>query len=424
MCTKIKRSYFHRKSRNGTTYFKGNDPGDCPPVVRGHLFVLIRHVYICQELERIQLLLQFRRKHVIWTIGMQVAPIVLLLLTGCSDDMITDTIEMGYEWETSLPGTQGLRSQTLSNAFVEADRRDIINSIVIIRNGYLVAEKYFNGYDRNDMHNLLGASSCMLSALVGIALSENFLDSLNQTIMDFFPEYASPETDPRVFDITIRHLLLMCSGIDRESTVYSQIYYTDNWIRSTLEYPLTHDPGEQFRYNVFQTHLLSAIITHVSGMSTLDFANEYLMEPLDISIRYWEQDPQGIYFGGNSLYMLPRDVARFGWLYLNDGRLEGSQIVPVEWVETSISNMTEWEGFTWGEFHDYNYGYLWWTGKLREYDCYLDIGYGGQYIINFPTLNMVIVITAERNVDFSTADQHERFVLDFVANYLLTAVMF
>ena len=346
----------------------------------------------------------------------------LLIFWSCQIGLNPDSY-LPHEWKTSSPEAQGLNSRILNQAFREARQRGFINCILVVRNGYLVAEQYFNGYDKKDAHRVMSVSKSFLSALIGIAFRENLLDSLEQKMLDFFPEYVTPNLDQRKRDISIRHLLTMKAGIDHEQNNYFEIYTSANWIETTIELPLLSDPGERFRYNTFQTHLLSGILTKASAMSTLAFANTNLMEPLGITVQAWERDPQGIYFGGNGMEFTARDMAWFGWLYLNNGCLDGEQIVPAEWVEASLTNHTGWQNLTWGELHDYNYGYLWWLGKIKEYEIFLALGHGGQTIINFPALNLVVVTTAQSYVDWDTADAQERSVLDVVANFILPSVV-
>jgi len=117
-----------------------------------------------------------------------------------------------FEWNVSTPEAQGLDSNILADIFQDAESLSGLHSILIIRNGYLIAEQYFNGYDKNKIQLITSASKSFLSALVGIALREGYLTSLNQKMMDFFPEYDSPELNSRMYDITIEHLLTMKGG--------------------------------------------------------------------------------------------------------------------------------------------------------------------------------------------------------------------
>jgi CubicO group peptidase (beta-lactamase class C family) len=241
-------------------------------------------------------------------------------------------------------------------------------------------------------------------------------------MLDFFPEYVYQSIDPRKFDITIRHLLMMRMGIDVDENIYMQVYNSSNWVKTTIELPLLYNPGSRFLYNTYQTHLLSAIITKASGMSTMEFARRFLLSEMKIECAEWQQDPQGIYFGGNSMDFTPRSMARLGYLYLNNGNMYGKQIVPAEWVEESLTNFTNFNNATWGDLNDINYGYLWWLGKIKGYKVFLAIGHGGQFVVNFPELDMIVVTTAEWNLGWNTADQHERAILSIVANYIVTAV--
>lgn len=348
--------------------------------------------------------------------------ITLLFLLTCRENPTEPGNDSAYNWELSTPEDQGMDSEILNAAFKEAKNRAFIDGIVIIKNGYLIAEKYFNGYTKNSAHNVMSVSKSFLSAMTGIAFREGYLDSLNQKMIDFFPEYIYPEMDPRKYDITIRHLLMMRAGFDYEQNTYFQIFNSANWIKTAIVLPLFFDPGVKFYYNSVQTHLLSAIITKTSNMSTLEFANKFLIKPLGISIHQWEQDPQGYYCGGGGMFFTPRDMARLGYLYLHGGNIDGEQIVPAQWVDESITNFTGFTNLTWGDLKNYNYGYLWWLGELKGYKVFVALGYGGQFIMNFPELDMIIVSTSETNLDWDPADEHEHSVLNVMADYILPAL--
>ncbi|MGB5894369.1 MAG: serine hydrolase [Ignavibacteriaceae bacterium] len=347
--------------------------------------------------------------------------VTLFFLPVCSEGP-TEPDFSSYNWPSSTPEEQGMDSQLLAQAFEQGENREYVDCIMVIRNGYIVAEKYYNGYRKSSPHNVKSVSKSFLSALTGIALRDGHLDSLDLIMLDFFPEYIYSTIDPRKYDITIRHLLMMRAGFDHEQNNYEQITNSSNWLKSTIELPLYYTPGTKFSYNTFQTHLLSAIITKASGMSTLDLARNYLLKPMNIDVAAWQQDPQGYYFGGNNMYFTPRNMARLGYLYMNNGRLNGNQIVPAEWVEESLTNYTQFTGKNWGALHNYNYGCLWWLGEINTYEVFLAIGYGGQFVINFPDLNMIVVTTAESYLEWDTADQQEQSILNIVADYIVSAV--
>jgi CubicO group peptidase (beta-lactamase class C family) len=325
-------------------------------------------------------------------------------------------------WPVSTAEAQGLDRQTLAAGYDAAAGLSYTYSLLVVRNGYLIAEQYFNGDTRDTPNNVMSVSKSVLSALVGIALERGYVDSLNQRVLDFFPEYVSPTVDARKHDITIRHLLMMRAGFGRDEDVYFQVYNSANWIKTTLELPLQANPGEKMIYCTFGTHLLSGILTKATGTNTYDFAATNLCKPLGITLYFWEKDPQGYYFGGNSMGFTPRDIAKFGYLYLRDGKMNGTQIVPKRWVDESLTNFTNNPNLSWGDLKNYNYGYLWWIGELNGFRVYFALGHGGQFVLNVPDLDMIVVSTADPNFDWDVADEHERAILHIIASYVLGAV--
>jgi len=344
-----------------------------------------------------------------------------LVLSSCGETSLEPEITRD-NWLTSIPEEQGMDSQLLQQAIEQGEERGYVDCILVIRNGYIVTEEYFNGFNRETPHNVMSVSKSFLSAMTGIALKEEYLDSLEVKMLDYFPEYIYQSIDPRKFDITIRHLLMMRMGIDHEENNYFYIYNSSNWIKTTIELPLLYDPGTRFRYNTFETHLVSAIITKTSGMSTMEFAKKYLLDKLNINCTEWWQDPQGYFFGGNSMHFIPRDMARLGYLYMNKGKLDGNQIISPGWIEESLTDYTNFINFSWGDLDNYGYGYLWWLGEIKTHKTFLAIGYGGQFVINFPDLNLIVVTTADWQLDWATADEHEKSVLNIVADYIVPAV--
>ncbi|MQY79094.1 MAG: serine hydrolase, partial [Bacteroidetes bacterium] len=223
------------------------------------------------------------------------------------------------------------------------------------------------------------------------------------------------------------HLLTMRMGIKGEADddygVYWELYNSGNWIKETIESQLLNDPGEKMRYNTFQTHLLSAIITKATQQSTLDFAREVLFKSMKIDIDSWEQDPQGYYFGGNSMHFTPREIAVLGYLYLNNGRLSDMQILPIDWIELSLSPSTNKEHPNeWGAWKNYNYAYLWWLGQINEYDLFMGYGYGGQFVVVFPSINLIVVSTAKHQISPETSTVQEWAIFDIIAKYVLPSI--
>ena len=351
----------------------------------------------------------------------------LLVVIACSDEKPTEPKPALPLWNYSIPEAQGMDRQLLDSAFILAEAAGCIDGLVVIRNGFLIEERYYNGFTRTTPHNVMSVSKSFLSAIVGVALEQGYIDSLDERMLDYFPEYVYPEMDTAKYEITIRHLLTMRMGIKGEDAdnyaEYWRLYNSDNWIRATIETPLEYPPGERMVYNTFQTHLLSGIITKATGKSTRAYATSCLLGPMRIGVDAWEQDPQGYYFGGNSMYFTPQEMAVLGWLYLNNGQINSRQIVPSAWVDLTLTSSTN---FThpneWGELKNYNYAYLWWLGEMGGQAMYLAYGYGGQFVAVFPALNLIVVSTAPYEVDPDTSTVQEWSIFNIIAHYIVPSV--
>ncbi len=272
-----------------------------------------------------------------------------------------------------------------------ATQLDRLQSLLISYQGELVFEEYYNGTDPNRPANMKSASKSVISALVGLAIQQGYIDSVDVPIASFFPEYFSSIEDRAKQTITIKNLLTMQSGLETTSNRnYGRWVLSEDWIEFALNQPLIADPGTRMLYSTGSTHLLSAILTRATGMDTKTFAQEALTSPLGYSMSYWSQDPQGIYFGGNDMEMTPRQMLRFGELYLNDGQYNGEQVLAPEWVRVSHqAHATSPRGQ--GRF----YGYGWWLRDLAGMLVPVAWGYGGQLIFVVKELDLVVVATSD-----------------------------
>jgi CubicO group peptidase (beta-lactamase class C family) len=299
-----------------------------------------------------------------------------------------------FAWPAASPEQEGMDGAALDEAFRQADALPYAFSLLVVRHGFLVAERYFNGASPQDAHFIHSASKSFTSALVGIALDQGYLPGLDAKLLDYFPEDDSPELDPRKRDITLRHLLSMRAGFDwvETRTSFSPYMNSPDWSRYTIELPLRDAPGERFNYCTPETNLVAVIVARASGMSLRDLAQRFLFGPLGITISYWERDPAGYYTGGHAMCFTPRDMARFGYLYLNGGWIDGQRVIPEEWVRASLTR-TGRSGWDWGALEDEGYGYLWWLGRLAGHPVFFASGKGGQLIIDVPDLDMVVVTT-------------------------------
>lgn len=293
------------------------------------------------------------------------------------------------DWQLAPAAEVGLDAERLERAVEEIGALDGVRGVLIARNGRPVTERYFRGSTGRRQHNLKSASKSILSALAGLAVEQGVLD-LDQPIADVLPEAAGLD-DPRKRKITVRHLLTMTSGLESTSFGnYGSWVASRNWVGAALARPIEAEPGTRFSYSTGNTHLLSATLSRAAGSSTHDFAREHLFAPLGIGHSAWARDRQGVHVGGNNLSLMPRDVLRFGQLYLNRGRWGDRQVVPWQWIDESTRPglaAPRGRGRIYG-----GYGYLWWLRGPREKGAYIASGYGGQYIYVSPAENLVVVI--------------------------------
>lgn len=286
--------------------------------------------------------------------------------------------------------TRGLDPTLLDSAYADAARLPRLRSLLVARDGEILAERYFRGASADRPANVKSVSKSIVSALVGIAVAEGHLQGPEQPVAPFFPEYLARDPDPRKREITIGHLLSMQSGLERTSGGNYGAWVTSrDWIRYALARPIVEEPGGRMLYSTGNTHVLSALLTETTGRSTWAYARDVLAEPLGIRLPRWPTDPQGIYFGGNEMLLTPRAMVRFGELYRNGGRHEGRQVVPEAWVRTSLTPRTRspWSGDA--------YGYGWFLSEAAGHPMFYAWGYGGQFIFVVPELRLTVVTTSD-----------------------------
>jgi CubicO group peptidase (beta-lactamase class C family) len=312
--------------------------------------------------------------------------------------------------------TRGLDSLLLARAFERAAELPRLYSLLVARHGEVVREEYFNGRARDRLANTKSASKSVISALVGIAIAEGHIEGLDQPIAPFFPSYIPAEADPRIRDVTIGDLLSMRAGLEPTSFGnYGRWVASSNWVRFALQRPFVDDPGGRMLYSTGSTHILSAILTRATGMSTLAYAREKLFRPLGIQLAPWTRDPQGVYFGGNEMHLRPRELFAFAELYRNGGRHEGRQLVPEEWIRNS------WTRRTTSPFNGHGYGLGWWMRSAGGTDVFFAWGYGGQYAFIVPALDLTVVTTSDPVSPREGG--HNRALHDLVAEFFIPAAL-
>jgi CubicO group peptidase (beta-lactamase class C family) len=294
-----------------------------------------------------------------------------------------------------------------------------VRSVLVIRHGYLVYERYWHGFTASDGHDSRSMTKSFVSALVGIALRDRHLESLDQTVEDLLADHLPANADPRLRKATLKQLLAMTSGLAGDDSslggddkISDRMLSSRDWIRHILGRRLESNPGERFAYSSATSHLLSAIVADATSQSTLAFAQAELFGPLgiataralELTINHWPltqaeletfeqatvawpRDPQGYHVGGGGLKLPARDLAKLGYLYLNGGRWDGTQVVPADYVSASTQPQSD-PGIG-------DYGYQWWVTDDYGYESFRAQGYGGQLIYVIPELDLVVVITSD-----------------------------
>jgi CubicO group peptidase (beta-lactamase class C family) len=301
-------------------------------------------------------------------------------------------------------------------------------SLLVISHGALLFERYYHQSGVEDCVNVKSVTKSIISALVGIALREGYLTSLDQRVSEFFPQYFPATDDPRKREITLKHLLTLRSGLSwAEHESFGALLASDHWVQYALSFPLRYPPGERCVYSTLDAHLLSAILSQVTGSSTLTFANTYLFGPLGSTITQWTCDPQGYPIGGSELYLTPRDMAKFGSLYVQRGQWDGEQIIPEEYVEASTHTQVS-GGISMGAglptVLSETYGYLWWVSSIGPYPSFFALGFGGQTIYVIPDLEVVLVTTARWDVPVEQGEGRYAFRMghDLAEQFVLPGV--
>jgi len=338
----------------------------------------------------------------------------------------------GDDWQISTPAEQGLDPMLVAELYSNAAELETIYGLLVIKNGYLVAEEYFNGGSIEKKGHVQSVTKSFTSTLVGIALDQGCLTNLDQKMMDFFPEFAGQISDPRKQQITIRDMLQMRSGYPWEETdpALWESLLSGDYLPLIVHFPLVSDPGTDFNYSGITSHLLGVIVARSCDTDLKSFGEAYLFSAIDTEVGDdWIQDRDGYYIGLAGIQSTARDMAKFGSLYLNNGEFEGKQVVSADWAEESLQRYTEglnisgwFPGLTsrFGYFRDLGYGYQWWSARAGDRQFNYAAGHGGQFIILLDELDMIIVTTADpfwqQHDDESW--KHESAIIELVGKFI------
>jgi CubicO group peptidase (beta-lactamase class C family) len=369
-------------------------------------------------------------------------------------------------WREAAPESVGIDPVGLAalDREIEARYRSI-NGLVLIAGGCLAYERYGGGFGPDDAHDLASVTKSVTSALIGIAIAQGHIEGVGQKVLDHFPEAAPRAPESLWHALTIEHLLTMTAGLHWRTgarafePMMARMWRSPDWVAFALSLPVLPRAWGTFQYNSACSHLLSAILARATGRPAREYANEHLFAPLGMAVVHppgerprphrpgdprsgavppssprpgpspapiqppdshqvagsfqgsaggsleprWPTDPQGVSTGGWGLALRPRDMARFGYLYLRRGEWDGVQIVPASWVDASLTA------------HTPGYGYQWWLRDLDGLSVSSAIGRGGHHIYVVPALDLVVAIASQ-----PAGRWHDRWAL--LEGYILPLV--
>lgn len=334
--------------------------------------------------------------------------------------------------KVSTPAAQGLDPELVAELYLNAAAVPTLYGVLVLKNGQLIAEGYFHQGAIGQLSGRQSATKSVTSALVGIALDQGCLASIDQRMMDFFPEFADRIIDPRKRQITIRDLLQMRAGYPWEGRTppyFDRLFLRGDWrwLPHLVDFPLLGDPGAAYGYSNLTSHLLAVIVARACKTDLMPFAQQHLFAPIDARVHDWTRDADGYRWGWGEIYLTARDMAKFGLLYLRRGRHEGRQVVAADWVERSLRRYSQGINFTGAAssaaglyLRDIGYGYQWWSARAGGHRFDMAWGHGGQLIVLLHDLDMVIVTTADplHHLPEQKGWQYEGAVIDLVGRFI------
>ena len=289
----------------------------------------------------------------------------------------------------STPEAQGVSSQAVYD-FIEAeDQINTLHSVMVVRHGQVIAEAWWKPEAADKPHVLWSLSKSFNATAVGLAIEEGKLN-LDDHVLKFFPNDAPANPSDNLKALTVRDLLTMTGGHDTEP----QMWLGGPSVKTFLAHPFVHQPGTHFQYNTMGSYTLSAIVTKVTGQTSLEFLKPRLFEPLGIENPQWATSAEGNSLGGYGLSLCTEDIAKFGQLYLQKGKWNGKQLVPEKWIEAATSKQVPNDQESHAKMGpDWRQGYCFQFWRCTH-NAYRGDGAAGQFCVVIPDKDVVIAITA------------------------------
>jgi CubicO group peptidase (beta-lactamase class C family) len=367
--------------------------------------------------------------------------LTLIILLSCEDRLTYKyrSPEIADDgWNISTLQEANLDTLLIENLIsnIQVTEFKNIDALLIIRNGKLVLEEYFNGYNRQAQHKLFSCTKSFTSALIGIAIEKDLIKSENDSLVTYLGNYTKVRNE-HIDKITIKHVLEMSTGFEWKGDLSEsgrKLPLANDMVEYALRLPVELEPGIKFQYSSANSMILAPVILNATEKQAIDFAKSNLFNKLGITNFAWNRQsefwtktaiglpdaprPKKIVYDSaygeltntaTGLWMTPRDMGKFGQLYLNKGMWENEEIIPSSWIEKSITE----------QIPGSNYGLGWKLMKLGEYKTFYASGYGLQRIFVIPELSMVIILTQSWYEDQPKGDKQ---MIKILSDYILKAV--
>ncbi|KEO75219.1 serine hydrolase domain-containing protein [Anditalea andensis] len=348
--------------------------------------------------------------------------LILVAFSSCRGQA-TENEGHSFEWEFESPEASNV-NKILLNELAQNIQDSIlygVDGVIMVRDSKIVFEEYFNGFTADSLHNVASVGKSITSALVGIAIEKGFIQSKHEPVLSFFKEdYDIQNLNSEKEGIQIHHLLTMTAGWDcddwDEGSIGNTMHFPDvpDDFAFTLNLPMIKPNGQNFSYCSGGANLLGEIIRRKSQISLQDFGDEYLFNKIGVLENEWFVTPISTpyEFSGGGNILKPRDLARFGLLYLNNGVWQGEQIISKDWISESTSKQI-------ATTEDGDYGYFWWIKDYNYQDKtvrgFEASGNGGNKIVVIPNLNVVIILTGSAyGSEYVEGEQAKKIIEEFV----------
>jgi len=315
---------------------------------------------------------------------------ISLLLVFIVASCLSPRAQAAQPLPRATPESQGISSQAILDYIEATDKINTVHSVMVLRHGKVIAEAWWKPEAADKPHVLWSLSKSFNATAVGLAIADGKL-SLDDSVLKFFPADAPAEPSENLKAMKVRDLLTMTCGHDAEPKIPA----SGPSVKQFLAVPVVHKPGTHFQYNTLGSYTLSAIVTKVTGQTSLDYLKPRLFEPLGIENPQWDASPEGNSLGGYGMKLCTEDLAKFGQFYLQKGNWNGKQLLPEKWIEQATSKQVPNEeeghskiGIDWKQ----GYGFQFWR---CTHNSFRGDGAGGQLIVVIPEKDAVIAITAD-----------------------------